>query len=127
MDLGVWTDSAASGPARREDVLRLVSQLTPSATLPRDGAFLPKSPLPQSCHRCARQPLGTVSGREEAGLNPLKNVHKRQPWWLSSLAPAFSPGLESRVLGSSPTPGSLQGACFSLCLGLCLSMSLMNE
>ena len=36
---------------------------------------------------------------------------------------------EPQVLGSSPTSGSLQGAYFSLCLYLCLSiyMPLMNK
>ena len=51
------------------------------------------------------------------------------PGWLSGLAPAFSPGHDPRVLGSSPTWGSLHGAYFSLCLCLCLSLyvSLMNK
>ena len=42
---------------------------------------------------------------------------------------AFSPGRDPGVLGSSPASGSLQGACFSLYLGLCLSLclSLMNK
>ena len=36
------------------------------------------------------------------------------------LVQAVIPG----VLGSSPTSGSLHGACFSLCLCLCLSLCL---
>ena len=35
--------------------------------------------------------------------------------------------LGSMVLRSSPTSGSSQGACFSLCLCLCPSVSLMNK
>ena len=40
----------------------------------------------------------------------------RMPGWLSSWVPAF------RDPGSSPTLGSLQGACFSLCLCPCISL-----
>ena len=43
----------------------------------------------------------------------------------------FSLGCDPGDLGSSPALGSLHGACFSLCLYLCLSLplpvSLMNE
>ena len=49
------------------------------------------------------------------------------PGWLSSLAPAFGPGLDPGVRGSSPTSGSLHGACFSLCLCLCLSLYVYHE
>ena len=41
------------------------------------------------------------------------------PRCLSGLAPAFGPGYDPGVLGSSPALGSLHGACFSLCLSLC--------
>ena len=44
------------------------------------------------------------------------------PGWLSGLEPAFGPGRDPGVLGSSPTSGSRHGACFSLCLCLCLSL-----
>ena len=44
------------------------------------------------------------------------------PGWLSALAPAFGPGHDPEVLGSSPASRSLHGACFSLCLCLCLSL-----
>ena len=37
------------------------------------------------------------------------------PGWLSGFAPAFGPGRDPGVLGSSPTSGSWHGACFSLC------------
>ena len=41
---------------------------------------------------------------------------------------AFSPGRDPGDLGSSPTLGSLRGACFSLCLSLPLSLSVsMNK
>ena len=46
------------------------------------------------------------------------------PGWLSGLVPAFGPGHDPGVPGSSPTSGSLHRACFSLCLCLCLSLSL---
>ena len=43
--------------------------------------------------------------------------------WLSGWAPPLGPGHDPGAPGSSPTLGSLQGACFSLCLCLCLSLS----
>ena len=49
------------------------------------------------------------------------------PGWLSGLVPAFGPGRDPGVPGSSPTAGSLHGVYFSLCLCLCLSVSLMNK
>ena len=47
------------------------------------------------------------------------------PGWLSGLAPVSAPGHDPGVPGSSPTSGSLHGACVCLCLSL--SMSLMNK
>ena len=47
------------------------------------------------------------------------------PGWLSGLAPAFGPGCNPGVPGSSPTSGSWHGACFSL--RLCLWLSLSHE
>ena len=49
------------------------------------------------------------------------------PGWLSGLVPAFGPGHDPGVLGSSPASGSLHGACFSVCLCLCLSLSLIYK
>ena len=46
------------------------------------------------------------------------------PGWLSGLAPAFGSGRDPGALGSSPTSGSLHGACFSLPLPPSLSLSL---
>ena len=43
--------------------------------------------------------------------------------WLNGLAPAFSPGLDPGVMGSSPTSGSL----WSLLLLLSLCVSLMDK
>ena len=40
---------------------------------------------------------------------------------------AFSSGRDPRVRGSSPTSGSMHGACFSLCPCLCLSLSVLHE
>ena len=45
----------------------------------------------------------------------------RMPRGLIGGAPAFSPGRDAGVLGSSPASGSPQGACFSLCPSLCIS------
>ena len=39
---------------------------------------------------------------------------------------AFSQGLVLESRGSSPTSGSLHGACFSLCLCFCLSLSCLS-
>ena len=44
-------------------------------------------------------------------------------WWASAFGSDHDPG----VLGSSPILGSPQGAYFSLCLCLWLSLSLMNK
>ena len=49
------------------------------------------------------------------------------PGGLKDWAPAFGPGRDPGVPGSNPASGSPQGACFSLCLGLRLSVSLMNK
>ena len=40
---------------------------------------------------------------------------------------AFGSGHDPRILRSSPTSESLQGACFSLSLCVCLCVSLMNN
>ena len=48
------------------------------------------------------------------------------PRWLRGLAPAFGPGHDPGVLGSSPTSGSLRGACFSP-LPVSLPVSLRNK
>ena len=57
---------------------------------------------------------------------PCKFSELGMPGWFRGWASAFGPGCDPGVLGSSPTSGSLHGACFSLCLGpgllsLCLS------
>ena len=53
--------------------------------------------------------------------NQLNEMQSGIPGWLSGLVPAFGPGHDSGVPGSSPISGSLHGACFSLCLSLSLS------
>ena len=45
------------------------------------------------------------------------------PGWLSGWVSDFGSGYDPGVLGSSPTSGSRHGACFSLFLCLCLSLS----
>ena len=49
----------------------------------------------------------------------LERVSVGIPGWLSGLQPSFGPGRDLGVPGSSPTSGSLHGACLSL--SLCLS------
>ena len=50
------------------------------------------------------------------------------PGWLRGLAPAFGPGRDPGVLGSSPALGSLhEPASPSACVSASLSVSLMNE
>ena len=44
--------------------------------------------------------------------------------WLSGWTSTFGSGCDPGVLGLSPTLGSLQGAYFSLCLCLCVSLCL---
>ena len=56
-----------------------------------------------------------------------ERIQYRTPEWLSGRASAFGSGRDPGVLGLSPTLGSLHGACFSLCLYVCLSVSLMNK
>ena len=46
--------------------------------------------------------------------------------WLSDWASAFCSGHDSTVPGSSPTSGSLHGACFSLYLSLSVSHEKIN-
>ena len=58
------------------------------------------------------------------GSVTLPKVKTGIPGWLIGLAPAFGPGRDPGVLGSSPTSDSWHGACFSLCLYLCLSLSM---
>ena len=49
------------------------------------------------------------------------------PGWLSGWVSAFGSGYDPRILGWSPTLGSLQGSCFSLCLCLHLSLCVSHE
>ena len=71
--------------------------------------------------RTARQfPLAQVE------LDFFRNV-PGAPGWLSGWASAFGSGRDPKVLGLSPTLGSLRGACFSLCLSLCLTLCVSHE
>ena len=47
----------------------------------------------------------------------------RAAWVAQQFSAAFNPGRDPGDLGSSPASGSLHGACFSLYLCLCLSLS----
>ena len=55
-----------------------------------------------------------------------KSLCTGAPGWLSGWASTFGSGHDPGVLGSSPTSGSMQGACFYLSLCLYLCVSLMN-
>ena len=55
---------------------------------------------------------------------PNKPYSLGAPVWLRGWGSAFGSGRDPRVLGSSPTSGSLHGACFFLCPCLCLSLCL---
>ena len=77
-----------------------------------------------ACHRKQRR------GRFEEPSIPRKQALKsfaKGPGGLSQSSICLQSGHDPGVLGSSPASGSLHGACFSLSLGLCLSLSLMNK
>ena len=81
---------------------------------------------PQQEHSClAPCPPSSQCGIgvTEGGAGADQNTDGGIPGWLSGLAPAFGPGPDPGDLGSSPASGSLDGACFSLCPCLCLSLS----
>ena len=50
-----------------------------------------------------------------------KKVELQSTWVVPWLSVCLGSGYDPRVLGSGPTSSSPQGACFSLCLCLCLS------
>ena len=54
------------------------------------------------------------SNQAEQDRKEKNNKKMGIPGWLSGLVPAFSPGRDPGGPGSSPTLGSLHGACFSL-------------
>ena len=70
----------------------------------------------------------TLLLKEPAAWTVLGNLLEMQnlgdPWVAQRFSATFSPGHDPGGLGSSPTSGSLHGACFSLCLCLCFSLSL---
>ena len=48
-------------------------------------------------------------------------------WVAQRFSAACSPGRDPGDLGSSPTSGSLHGACFSLCLSMSLLLCVSHE
>ena len=84
--------------------------------LPRNGlhgeSFLFRSPP-------SKPLLGSLVLRKE-----LKRRAARVAQWFGA---TFGPGRDPGDLGSSPTSGFLHGACFSLCLCLCLSFRVSHE
>ena len=77
---------------------------------------------PSACfHTCisALPPVASnwpCSHTRPTPASEIKNIIPGAPRCLCGWASAFSPGRDPRVPGSSPTSGSPQGACFSLCL-----------
>ena len=76
-------------------------------------------------------PEGCIHGTQgvAAWVSTSNTFSQGIPGWLSGLVPAFGSGRDPGDPGSSPTLGSLRGACFPLCLCLCLflSVSPMNK
>ena len=68
--------------------------------------------------------IGEVLDPITTQLGGTSDYQRRDTRWLSGGASAFASGRDPRALGSSPTLGSLHGACFSLCLCLCTSLCL---
>ena len=88
-----------------------------------------RRPIARTIKEAEMLALGIIAGIlivmwETGTTESLNFLTPGQPGWLSGLAPASGPGPDPGVLGSSPTSGSLHGACFSFCLGLCLFLSL---
>ena len=65
----------------------------------------------------------TLSVKESARESMQIKAKGGDAWMVQQLSSAFGPGHDPGVPGSSPTLGSLHGACFSLCLCLCLCLS----
>ena len=57
-------------------------------------------------------------------LLPVNQTHHRAAWVAQRFSATFSPGPDLGDPGSSPTSGSLNGACFPFCLCLCFPLSL---
>ncbi|CAK7310435.1 hypothetical protein VULLAG_LOCUS15388 [Vulpes lagopus] len=85
----------------------------------------------QSWAEQRRREAGCLVLGHRAPLHPNFSVKVadllRTPGWLSGLAPAFGPGRDPEVPGSSPTSGSLQRAYFSLLLCLYVSLYVSHE
>ena len=72
-------------------------------------------------------PGGAAAQENAGGAGSVENSALGTPEGLSPWASALGPGGDPWVLGSSPAPGPLQGACFSLGLGLGLSLGVSHE
>ena len=103
----------------------------PLLSVVRQGLLCREACLCLCLPRCTPgPPIPRFSGKTLHHLVSSGRAHlfKRAPWgspgWLRGLAPAFGPGCDPGVPGSSPASGSLRGAYFSLCLCLCLSLRL---
>ena len=133
----------AFGPG--SDTFRFSGQgpKAPQGSVPPAAAF-----FQDVCPTCSHPPLRAGPWSQQAGSQKLYSsnyvkphqwntaanlwkhfrvfcLFKRErgaPGWLSGGAPAFGPGRDPGVLGSSPASGFPQGACFSLCLCLCLPL-----
>ena len=109
-----WDMSSGQASAKEPALSRHLGQVGPGgqvATQWRDGWQLSTSLWGAE---------GTLSrSKKEVSA---KQIPAGQPGWLSGLAPAFSPGCDPGVRGSSPMSGSLL-----LPLPLSLSLSLKNK
>ena len=106
-----------------QEYLKLSSPISPHTQILMYGWYSEKSKrntIPTSSYR-ARVPRFCLEG--EAGF---KTALRAAPG-AQRFSSAFSVGPDPGDPESSPTLGSLRGACFSLCLCLGLSISLSHE
>ena len=82
-----------------------------SYTFSHGTQYLIYCPIPPWSHTLCSHCMFCVLDKRMTGI----------PGWLSGLVPAFGPGHDPGVPGSSPASGSLHGACFCLCLCVCVS------
>ena len=96
----------------------------------RDGAYLLTLILTEIPIKHLQTPNTTVHpavDRCEVGKNLVLKIQPGIPGWLSSLAPAFSPGRDSGIPGSSSASGSLHGASPSACVSASLTLCISHE
>ena len=111
-------------------------RLVAPAPKPAPRRRVPMAPPPQREAHYAWFPVGTYRLRTLISQSQSKGAGKLIYRYFASVghlgglsgwASTFCSGRDHRVLRSSPTSGSLQGACFSHCLCLYLSVFLINK